>query len=438
MLDHCAHFVEQKAYNLLRAGDSFDLACQSCFSADIFSNISCRYHLQQLLFNLQKLSQFLPHLLPSLLLWRFLGNSVHLLKNPGLGLNLNVKRLLNLLQVPLEANPVQLHQQRQQIQVSQYKFILQLPAATQSTLSVLEPTQTLSMPATTPPRTATTPTRSPKKKSEKQIQIDQSKAAKSISQLPPSHFLQQEHFDDSVRFFSTPQFESVQFGPQRVPNNFQFEKESFLLFFQDVLNHLLEKTNHRMREQSIALNKGQKVLQITMQQLVNYWCLFFAMGIVRLSNKRWYWTQQDATDGLLGVKFFKETMGYRMWCAIDRCIQADLSTVSTMINRHIKILWTPFPGLNVNYSNSLSDIAIDDDLDSWKGKGGRKKHINKKADGTGQANWKIVDSSRYCYHMFYEVDLVRSANDPPVAEFYLKELEKQLPPGRIFICWIHL
>ena len=79
--------------------------------------------------------------------------------------------------------------------------------------------------------------------------------------------------------------------------------------------------------------------------------------------------------------------------------------------------------------NKIQDVALDDDLNSWKGRGGRKKHINKKADGTGQPNWKIVDSDRYCYHMFYEVDFPHTPEDPPIAECYLKELEKQLPPG---------
>ena len=32
--------------------------------------------------------------------------------------------------------------------------------------------------------------------------------------------------------------------------------------------------------------------------------------------------------------------------------------------------------------------------------------------------------------MFYEVDLPRPNEDIPVAEFYLKELERQLPPGK--------
>ena len=180
------------------------------------------------------------------------------------------------------------------------------------------------------------------------MQIEQSKTASAVSKLPPGHFLRQIHFRDSVHFFPPPNFRSVQFGPQRVPADFVQESQSFHLFFQPVLEHILSKTNQRMREYSFTLNKGQKILQINMQQLINYWCLFFAMGLFRAGNKRWYWTRWEATDGLLGLDFFKQTMGYRMWCAIDRCIQADLPTISTMINKHIKQLWIPFPGITCN------------------------------------------------------------------------------------------
>jgi hypothetical protein len=155
------------------------------------------------------------------------------------------------------------------------------------------------------------------------------------------------------------------------------------------------------------------------------------MGLVRLSCKRWYWSAPDNTDGLFGVSFFRCTMGYRMWTAIDRCLQAELPVLSTLVNSRIKQLWTPYPDKNdiIFITDIIVHVAIDDDLDSWKGKRGRKKHLNKKADGTGQPNWKIVDSAHYCYHMFYEVDFPRGENDLPVAEFYLQELEKQLPPG---------
>lgn len=129
------------------------------------------------------------------------------------------------------------------------------------------------------------------------------------------------------------------------------------------------------------------------------------MGLVRLGCKRWYWETWDKTNGLLGNDFFKGTMGQRLFRAIDRCIQADLQEIVQLINSINKSLWKPFPL-----------VAFDDDLDLWKGKGGRKKHIAKKADGTGQANWKIVDQMRYCYFMFYEVDTPHSTTDPPLAQ----------------------
>ena len=170
-----------------------------------------------------------------------------------------------------------------------------------------------------------------RKKSEKQIQLEQSRTLTSIATFSPSHFLRQENFKHRIRKFSEPSFSNTtQFGPQHIPENFHQESQSFLLFSQEVLDHMLAKTNACFCERDYRLNQGTSVLQIQMQDLVNYWCLYWAMGLNRLGCRRLYWTSKEASDGLYGVDFFKMTMGYRMWTAIDRCLQAELPVITEM------------------------------------------------------------------------------------------------------------
>jgi len=257
---------------------------------------------------------------------------------------------------------------------------------------------------------------SKRRKSEKQVQIELLKITEFIEDLPETHFLQQHQFREKITIFSPPQFSNSSFGPRNIPTVFLNEKDSMIFFYDHLWDHILEKTNQRMREKNIRYSSTNEVLQIDKVTLINYWCLFWAMGIIRLSNRQWYWNFWENTQGLIGNDFFKSTMGYRLWSTIDRCIQANLKIISTMITEHNKQNWIPFP-----------NVCFDDDLDLWKGKGGRKKHLNKKADGTGQANWKIVDEKKYCYFIFYEVDLDTSSINIPVGEYYFQILLQQLP-----------
>lgn len=73
-------------------------------------------------------------------------------------------------------------------------------------------------------------------------------------------------FQDRLKLF--PEIEAStekKFGPQNVPDGFAKECESFWLFFQKPLEHILEKTNQRFREHNYRLSKKGAVLQISMQ-----------------------------------------------------------------------------------------------------------------------------------------------------------------------------
>ena len=96
----------------------------------------------------------------------------------------------------------------------------------------------------------------------------------------------------------------------------------------------------------------------------------------------------------------------------------------------MKTLYVPFPLL-----------SVDDDLDLWTGRFGRKKYNPKKADGTGLASWKIVDVKRICVHIFWEDEMHPSriaSNEnnnqngtifQKSAEMWMKLCEEKIPQG---------
>src|SRR5262245_14560493 len=100
---------------------------------------------------------------------------------------------------------------------------------------------------------------------------------------------------------------------------------------------------------------------------------------------------------MLGNEFVKFTMEIKRWLLIDRCLQVQLSTVVDYFNLLSKQMWNLYPTL-----------SIDDDLDLWKGKSGWKKHIQRKANKTGQISWKIVDKKRWIWYLFWESDVTQN------------------------------
>lgn len=150
---------------------------------------------------------------------------------------------------------------------------------------------------------------------------------------------------------------------------------------------------------------------------MNYFAIFWVQGIVKCSRRRDYWVPNEKNSGITGNAFIKSTMAMKKWLLIDRCLQANLEFISKFINSISKLHW-----------DVSAKVTFDDDLDLWKGKRGMRVYLPRKADRTGQLSWKAVDDKRYCWHMFFVAD-TPCPDDETTSTFYLKMLEKILPPG---------
>lgn len=79
-------------------------------------------------------------------------------------------------------------------------------------------------------------------------------------------------------------------------------------------------------------------------------------------SKIWkYW--EPVGKGLYANKFISNTMGYHKWILIDQCMQADLEWMQIYFEKIMLQLYIPY-----------SELSVDDDLDLWTGKFGKKKH----------------------------------------------------------------
>jgi hypothetical protein len=236
----------------------------------------------------------------------------------------------------------------------------------------------------------------------------------------------------------------------------------FKLFFQDELLHqLVESTNTYAEENEIGYSPGY-ILQVDAQDILNYLAIFFIMGIYPTANRRMYWESPSQNYGWAEYQGITSIMGYTKWECIHRCLQVfmkkkktnnritnkviihlldkffffiilqiNLVTLRDYVNQVSKENWNPYP-----------DLCIDDDLDRWKGRG-RKKYLKKKADRTGIASWKCVDSRSYCYHMEFEWHCNKdtcqdsiSKGDLPFGQAMLQHMEQQLPSDEPYLLTI--
>lgn len=166
-------------------------------------------------------------------------------------------------------------------------------------------------------------------------------------------------------------------------------REAFELYFTEELwNHLVEKTNDYAKGDPQKKRKPicylpNEVLKVTKQDIINYWVIFWHQGLVRCSRRQDYWIPVEQNQGLTFNQFIASTMPYSKWKKIDRALQADLEFIEKYVNETSKKHW-----------NLYKKVSIDDDLDLWKGKGGMKSYISRKADKTGQISWKVLIQCR--------------------------------------------
>ena len=157
---------------------------------------------------------------------------------------------------------------------------------------------------------------------------------------------------------------------------------------------------------------------VTKQNIIDYWAIFWTMGLVRLGKKRRYWETSKINKGIYGNSFISNVMGYHKWLLLDRCMQANLEWIQAYFEKKMNELYIPF-----------SNLSVDDDLDLWTGKYGKKKHNPKKADGTGIASWKIADEKKIIIYMFWENDTKPENSDIKLCEYWLQLCERKIPAG---------
>jgi hypothetical protein len=193
--------------------------------------------------------------------------------------------------------------------------------------------------------------------------------------------------------------------------------KAFQLYFTDeLLEHMVEKTNAYARKYSICYLPHQ-ILEVTKQDILNYWVIFWIQGIVKCSRREDYWVFPQQNQGMTFNELIASTMPLTKWKKIDRCLQAKLKFISDHVNETSKKYW-----------NVGKKVSFDDDLDLWKGKRGYRVYLPRKADRTGQLSWKVVDEQRYCWHTVFIADTPCPQNQS-AAGWYLKQLDQSLPNG---------
>lgn len=91
--------------------------------------------------------------------------------------------------------------------------------------------------------------------------------------------------------------------------------------------------------------------------------------MVKVKHLRWYWRREEnSNEGLLGNRFFKETMSWNKFSMIRRGFQTNLDEFIAHYHKVSKKYYSP----------SLL-ISVDDDLDKCETKSSEVVHIERKA-----------------------------------------------------------
>ena len=156
-----------------------------------------------------------------------------------------------------------------------------------------------------------------------------------------------------------------------------------LIFSPTYLQHLLQQTNERLSKKQIKLHptKSSSVFQLKMEDLLNYFAVWNANGIVKYHSYQHVFAEDS--DGLIGNKFIKSMLPRYKFHLINRALQASLTFVMDHFNSVMKKYYFP-----------TVQISIDDNLDRSKSFG-EKLHNPKKACQDGIASQRITDKNHF-------------------------------------------
>lgn len=160
-----------------------------------------------------------------------------------------------------------------------------------------------------------------------------------------------------------------------------------------ILHHILDHTNARLRDHREKL--GTRYHQYSMEELLNFFCIYNALSLVRYRHMAMAWNK-PSIDWPFGSDFISSTMSRDRYLTLHRNIQADLPTMVANFNECAKKLW-----------HLGTHIAFDDDLVQSLARTSKKLTIYnpKKAGKRGVSSCRIVDQSKYVYFIVFENDI---------------------------------
>lgn len=79
--------------------------------------------------------------------------------------------------------------------------------------------------------------------------------------------------------FPSQHFEfSPMFGAQNLPGKYDTEKEAWKSWFLPVIQHIVEKTNEKLRSENVRQFKNGKIFQVTEKDIINYFVIYWTQG----------------------------------------------------------------------------------------------------------------------------------------------------------------
>lgn len=238
-------------------------------------------------------------------------------------------------------------------------------------------------------------------------------------------WLEKEKFSDSPCSFQTvEQLQQIVGGPKEIHvGSINSYMDMIPFVFNSIFGELVEKiisdSNEYCSVNKVIFNNQKHIFKFEKQDILNWLAIWLVMGLTRYPMKDLYWSTKERTcNGIYGSQFIQETMGMKKWKHINRFIHCDIEYMGKWFHSKTSSCWTP-----------SQKISIDDDLYLWTGRGGSKKKIDRKADGTGVLSWNATDSFGFTYLMFWDSEIKDVPSSDLKSEYILKKMDQYIPQG---------
>jgi hypothetical protein len=157
-----------------------------------------------------------------------------------------------------------------------------------------------------------------------------------------------------------------------------------------LFDHMLCHTCKKLREKNISFSDSQYIYHPDLQTLINYWMIYFSLGHVVYTNRKFAWHKYSHCNNLTGNKFIKDIMGLKNYQLLDRYMSADLKYVRPKGPVLCKRFWSLYPNL-----------SLDDQLWKCLCRGSGRIHNPKKRDLTNIRSYELCDELYYAWEWFF-------------------------------------